>query len=358
MYTIKKFFKILSYIIIYLSTLITAVIITTSAQSKIFKIEDIEIYEPFNADFNKEIVINKAFSIAFKELTSSIITTKDQKKITYTKLNEIKYLVDSFEIKNERFLNKEYIAKFNVNFNKKRTLNYFEKKNIFPSLKINKDFLTILILYDNDKNQIFLYDKNPFYKNWNKDKKKFFLINYILIEEDIEDLEIISNNKENIENYQFDKIIKKYGLNDYIISIMFKNKKELRVLSKFFFDENLKIINHKYNNIDLNDKNALNNVILKTKTNLEDLWKSNNLINTSLKLPINLQINPKDTLNVINLENEMDKIDLIYDYYVTSISNKNLYYKVIFNGSPKQFLKIMNEKNIIIDIKNEIWKVK
>ena len=60
-----------------------------------------------------------------------------------------------------------------------------------------------------------------------------------MIEEDIEDLEIINKNKENIENYQFDKIIKKYGLNDYIISIMFKNKKQLRVLSKFFFDENL-----------------------------------------------------------------------------------------------------------------------
>ena len=56
MYTIKEFFKILSYIIIYLSTLITAAIITTSAQSKIFKIEDIEIYEPFNANFNKEIL--------------------------------------------------------------------------------------------------------------------------------------------------------------------------------------------------------------------------------------------------------------------------------------------------------------
>ncbi len=358
MYTIKEFFKILSYIIIYLSTLITAVIITTSAQSKIFKIEDIEIYEPFNANFNKEIVINKAFSIAFEELTSSIITTKDQKKINYTKLDEIKYLVDSFEIKNESFLNKKYIAKFNVNFNKKRTLNYFEKKNIFPSLKMNKDFLTILIFFDNDKNQIFLYDKNPFYKNWNNNKEKFFLINYVLIEEDIEDLEIINKNKENIENYQFDKIIKKYGLNDYIISIMFKNNNELRVLSKFFFNENLKIINHKYNNFNLNDESVLDNLILKTKTNLEDLWKSNNLINTSLKLPINLQLDPKDTLKAISLEKEMDKIDLIYDYYVTSISNKNLQYKIIFNGSPKQFLKIMKEKNITIDFENEIWKIK
>ena len=77
-----------------------------------------------------------------------------------------------------------------------------------------------------------------------------------------------------------------------------------------------------------------------------------------MKLPINLQLNPKDTLRAINLENEMDKIDLIYDYYVTSISNKNLQYKIIFNGSPQQFLKIMSEKNIIIDIENEIWKVK
>ena len=114
----------------------------------------------------------------------------------------------------------------------------------------------------------------------------------------------------------------------------------------------------KINNFILNDESVLDDLILKTKTNLEDLWKSNKQINTSLKLPINLQLNPKDTLKAIRLEKEMDKIDLIYDYYVTSISNKKLYYKIIFNGSPKQFLKIMSEKNIVIDIDNGIWKVK
>ena len=36
------------------------------------------------------------------------------------KLNEIKYLIESFEIKNEKFVDKKYIAKFNVNFNKKK----------------------------------------------------------------------------------------------------------------------------------------------------------------------------------------------------------------------------------------------
>ena len=358
MYTKKKYFKIVSFVIICLSTLILAAILTTSAESKIFKISDIEISEPYNANFNKDKVINKGFSAAFKELTLSIITSKDQFKIKSTKLDEIKYLIESFEINNESFLEKKYIANFNVNFNKKRTLNFFEKKNIFPSLKKNKDFLTILIFIDNDKNQIYLYEKNPFYQNWNSINEKFFLINYILIDEDLEDIRLINDNKENLENYQFDEIIKKYDLDDYIISIIFKNKKKLRILSKFFFDKKLKIINHIYDDVDLSDQNKLSDLIFKTKLNLEDLWKSNNLINTSLKLPINLQLNSKDTQKIVNLEKEMDEIDLIYDYYVTSISNKNLNFKIIFNGSPKQFLSIMSERNIKIDIENESWKVK
>ena len=57
MYTKKKFFKIVSFTIVYLSTLFFSFIIITNAQSKIFKIEDIEISEPFNTSFNKEKVI-------------------------------------------------------------------------------------------------------------------------------------------------------------------------------------------------------------------------------------------------------------------------------------------------------------
>ncbi len=358
MYTKIIFFKFLSFAIICLSTLLFSSILITSAESKIFKIADIEISEPFNTNFNKEKVINKAFVVAFEELNSSIITTKDKPKVKSIKLKEIKYLIESFEIKNESFLDKNYVAKFNVNFNKKRTLNFFEKKNIFPSLRKNKNFLTILVLIDNDKDQIFLYENNPFFKNWNINKEKYFLINYVLIDEDIEDLKLVNENKDNIENYQFDDIIKKYGIDDYIISIFFKNKKELRILSKFFFDNKLKITNNTYKNIDLNDQNELDDLIFKTKTNLEDLWKSNNLINTSLKLPINLQLDPKDTLKIINFEKEMDDIDLIYNYYITKISSKILNYKIIFNGSPDLFLKIMSEKNFKIDIKNEIWKIR
>ena len=79
-----------------------------------------------------------------------------------------------------------------------------------------------MVLIDNDKDQIFLYENNPFFKNWNINKEKYFLINYVLIDEDIEDLKLVNENKDNIENYQFDDIIKKYGIDDYIISIFLK----------------------------------------------------------------------------------------------------------------------------------------
>ena len=86
MYTKKKFFKIVSKIIICLSTLFLALLISTSTKSKIFKIENIEISETFDANFSKEKAINRAFSAAFKELTSSVITTKDKKKFNIQNL--------------------------------------------------------------------------------------------------------------------------------------------------------------------------------------------------------------------------------------------------------------------------------
>ena len=142
----------------------------TKLEARIFKIENVEVSEPFNSNFNKDITINKAVVSAFEELTSTLITSKDKVKLASINLDEIKLLVESFEIIDESFLNKNYIAKFNVNFNKKNTLSFFEQKNIFPSLKNRKDFLTILIFINNDNNEISIYENNPFHKYWNKDK--------------------------------------------------------------------------------------------------------------------------------------------------------------------------------------------
>ena len=287
------FLKFLSYIVFTIFIVFFVCFIHTNTFSKIFKIQDIEIEEPFNSNFNKEKVINKAFVEAFDILLNSLITSNDKNKIKNIQLKDIKYLIDSFTITNEQFLNKNYQANFEVNFDKPKIFNFFEKKSIFPSMYKKKEFLTLLILIDNDEDKVLLFDRNPFYLKWNNNTKNFSQINYVLHEEDILDLKLINENKEIIENFKFDQIIKKYDTEDYIVVIYFESKNNLRVLSKMFYEGKVKISNQSYKKVDISDDLQVLNIIEKTKIFFEDIWKQNNQINTSIKLPINISINSK-----------------------------------------------------------------
>ena len=53
-------------------------------------------------------------------------------------------------------------------------------------------------------------------------------MNYILPTEDIEDFNLIKLNSNNLENYDFKKIIQKYNLGNYIILIIFKNNNKIK----------------------------------------------------------------------------------------------------------------------------------
>ena len=53
-------------------------------------------------------------------------------------IDEIRNLIDSFNIKDEEFINNSYNATFEINFNKQNSFLFIEKKNIFPSLPNKK----------------------------------------------------------------------------------------------------------------------------------------------------------------------------------------------------------------------------
>ena len=71
-----------------------------------------------------------------------------------------------------------------------------------------KEFLTFLILIDNDEDKVLLFDRNPFYSKWNDDIKNFSQINYILHEEDILDLKFINENKDIIGSEDYNTWLK------------------------------------------------------------------------------------------------------------------------------------------------------
>ena len=51
-------------------------------------------------------------------------------------------------------------------------------------------------------------------------------------------------------------------------------------------------------------------------------------------------------------------MDLVYDFSIYKFDNKDSFYKIIFNGSPEHFIKIMKNKNYKLDIQNQIWIIK
>ena len=130
-------------------------------------------------------------------------------------------MIDTFSIKEEKFVNEIYYIKLDVSFNKKIIFDLLEKKNIFPSLPVKKDIIFIPIIIDQKENQIKMFSDNIIYKLWNSNIKQYDLLNYILPTEDLEDLNLIKKNIENLENFEFREIVKKYNLENYIVTIFF-----------------------------------------------------------------------------------------------------------------------------------------
>ena len=320
-----------------------------------YKVSDIEISEPYNLNFSKEKVIDIAFENAFEELIFTLLTSEYYYLNKDVNIKIIKSLIDSFSIVDEKFIDKKYIANFDVNFNKREVLNYLYKNNIYASIPQKKKLFLLPILVDTNQSNISLLSENPFYLNWNKFDKKYHLLDYVLPNEDLDDLNIIKNNINNLEDYEFKEIIAKYQLKDYIIVILFKNEKSIRVLTRIKFNNEFILLNENFPYKSIDDDIGL--IINSLKISYENSWKKINLINTSIKLPITISLDSSKFSLIKKFENKIKNMDLVYNYYIESFSNNELIYKIVYNGTPNKFLEEFNPENIKVDFTNNVWKI-
>ena len=359
MQIINKILRLQKLYIFFISFVLFIIIFsTTYSKANTFKVSEVEISSAFELNFKKSSVIDDGFQTSFLNLLSMITTSGDKNKIKNISIKELKGMIDSFTISDEKFINNEYFAKLETTFNKKKILKFLEKKNIFPSIPIKNKVLLVPILVDTETDSIYLFNNNLFYERWNDLNKNYQLLNYLLPSEDLEDLNKLQEMSNSIEKYDFVKLITKYDLKDYIISIVYKNKDEIKILSKINLNNSLKINNQKYSKVNLTNEKDFNTILENLKDTYEDEWKKNNQINTSIKLPLTISIKSKDYKKIINLEEVMANIDLISDFYILKFDSQNTQYKIIYNGSPKTFFNDMNNRNFNLVIENNVWKIK
>ena len=346
------------YIFFISFVLFIIIFFTTFLHANTFKISDVEISSPFELNFNKNKVIDRGFQVSFLNLLTMITTSGDRNKIKNIRIKELKSMIDSFTISNENFINNEYFAKLETTFNKKKIMSFLESKNIFPSMPLKNKVLLIPILVDIETDSIHLFNRNIFYEQWNEKKKNYQLLDYLLPSEDIEDLNKIQKMSNIIEGYDFLDLINKYDLNDYIISIIYKDSNEVKILSKINLNNSLKINNQRYNKINLDNEKDFEMVLENLKNIYEDYWKKNNEINTSIKLPLTLSVDSRNHKRVAQLETAFNVLDLVSDFYILKFDNKNIQYRIVYNGSPRNFLNDMSKNNFDLIMENNVWIIK
>ncbi len=345
-----------AYIIFFL-TVLFIILSISKANPAIFKVTDIQVSEPFNPSFKKKTVVDRAIILAFKKFLTMTISSNEMHKISNFRVDEVKNLIDSFNIKDEKFVNNNYNATFEVNFNKQNTFLFVEKRNIYPSVPNTKKIIIIPILVDELSQSINIFNQNPFYKHWNDNIKNHHLIEYILPSEDIEVVKVLNENINNLEEYDFTQITERYNIDEYIICLIYKENNKFKIFSKIKFDKKIRIKSKFFSEKSIISLQNLEKFINEIKLIYEDEWKKNNTINRSVKLPINLSMTSSKYKKNEKFEEFLSSIDQVSKFSVKSFNNKQVNYKIIFNGSPKQFINIAVKNNFIIDTDQSIWKV-
>jgi hypothetical protein len=215
------------------------------SDNNIFNVNNIEISKEISG--NKEKLANLAFKKGFNELISRLLLEEDFKKVSSTNLNQIKGLISYYQIKNKEDEENNNI-KFNIFFDKDKIHNFFYQKNILYSDIVNTDIMIFPLLIS-DK-QYFIYTKNYFYENWNKESVND-LIQYTLPTENIESIQKIKLNRESIYKINVDDFFKEYNLDNKVFAAININQKVAKVFLNIKtagkkLNKNLLITNHKF----------------------------------------------------------------------------------------------------------------
>jgi len=132
------------YIFFLLFALIKIFFSTGNLYAKGFNINNVEISTKFEINFNRDYVLDEGFDLSFNKLIQTILKSEDQKKINNTSLNEIKSMIETFSIKEEKFVNQIYYLNLDVTFNKKQIFEFLEKKMFFLHYQLRIKFFYYL----------------------------------------------------------------------------------------------------------------------------------------------------------------------------------------------------------------------
>jgi len=303
------------------------------ANENVFVVDNVKVEGEIKLNFSREKFINKAFLYSFDILKSKILLTRDLNKLGNLKIKEIKKIIKSFQLIDEKYDKKKYHATFKVTYDDEKVKKLLEEKSISFS---NPDEISVIffpmLFVDNE---FVNFKNNYFYQNWKIIEVDNKNINFILPLEDLDDISKIKDMRNNIEELTVEDFVNKYDVKNYVF-VFFDYNKKLKIHLKTNF-KSIKMSKNIYYELDsIQNESKLNSISLDLKKKIIEEWKEVNVVNLSMPLSITIKFKHSNLLALDHLKNVLKKINIVENSSLEEFSVQESIFKIYYFGSPKK----------------------
>ena len=347
-----KFYKIIFILIVFFKTE------TLFSENNLFNVDNIQLEK--NDKTTNKAISDLAIKKGFQKLITKILLKEDINKLSDLNFSSIKQLVTYYQRKNIlRSKNNIEVVNFNISFDKDKIHDLFYKRGILYSEISDKELYILPILVK--ENEIFIFNNNYFYKNWNKvyNNDLSDLIDFILPLENIEIIKKINDNRSSLISLNIIELFQEYSDKNLALILIedSKTSNEKIYINTIIQDKKIsKSLDLKKQN--LSSFEFYEKIITETKKELINLVKSNNLIDIRTPSFLNTRLKIYNKSNLVELKKRIKKIKSVENIYVQEFNKDDMNLRIKYLGKLDKLINALKKENINLQLINDQWIIK
>ena len=344
--------------------------------NQVFKVENIEVDETSHtAIAAREKALEIGQKKAWELLVRRVTLTDENSQIVELSLDEIKSLVQSYEVVRERVSPVRYLATLTVIFNPNLVREILLKNGVTFSETPSLPILLIPVFETNSVSRLWK-TPNPWMNVWRENLYDDSLIRFIIPEGDLQDIKYLSAAQAISEKLvHFNPIMKKYGVHKVVVA---------KISRKFDFVDNLPFLELTsrapvqgefeetiIDIIKIPPDTALDALMNAGKQkiirSLNEAWKKQNQVVSGVKQRISVEIPIVGLKHWLSIRSKLREIGTLKTSELVSLTKKRALVDFWIMGTLKQLdnalqykrLSLFENNNLLIlcELSNTMTKV-
>ena len=305
-----------------------------------------------NITKKKEEIINEIKYESFKNITISLLTNHEYKKLNkIIDINFINRFVYGIDIYEEKINNNTYSSKIKIAYDNSKIINFFLSNNI-DFIPYEPEPYLILIFDQKLLSEKFLSKDNSYYKFLTKNKLQYeyFSLPYL----DVNDRYVIRKEdffQKKIKNYK--ELYNKYKNKNILLVHSVAENNQINIYSYIYEDNRFQSLDYfstKKINYEFFFKNLHGKIL--------DHWKYKNIVDSSLLSQLKCRIKTINLVELKTIKKIVNKNKMIKEIKTNEISYNSSMYNLLYYGNLNILIKSLNKDKIHLEIIDDLCEIK